>query len=217
MKYLLLFMMICYSGMNTFSQQTESLNEFPIKTFHRVIENESTNRIIYQRLDGSVFEKYVGEMKFVELIPSDNNEFSILTNDLPNQSRNQIVYTRLNGESYMTNDMMVWFKNFREKSMLDQVQSVVKSTPNSELKEISLFPNPSNNTITVAFILASSQNIKMSIVSSIGTRKIIIDNENYGKGEYTLSIELSEFPIGEYNLVYQYGLKFEIIKFFIVR
>jgi hypothetical protein len=210
-------MVIFYGGMKTLSQQMENLNEFPIKAFQRIIDDESTNRIIYQRLDGSVYEKYVGEMKFVELIPSENNEFSLLTNDMPTHSRNQIVYTRLNGESFMTYDMMIWYKNFREKSMLGQIQSVVKSTPNSELKEISIFPNPSNNSITVAFIIASDQNIKMSIVSSIGTKKIIIDNENYVNGAYSLSIELSEFPSGEYNLVYQYGMKFEILKFFIVR
>lgn len=85
------------------------------------------------------------------------------------------------------------------------------------MKEISLFPNPRNNSITVTFNLTSNQKIKMSIVSSFGTKKIIIDNDNYGKGEYTLTIELSEFPSGEYNLVYQYGLKFEILKFLIVK
>lgn len=107
MKYLILILVIFYGGMVTLSQQTEILNEFLINNIHRIIENESSNRILYHRLDGSVFEKFVGEMKFVELIPSENNEFSILTNDLPNQSRNQIVYTRLNGETFMTNDMTI--------------------------------------------------------------------------------------------------------------
>lgn len=59
-------------------------------------------------------------------------------------------------------------------------------TENPIASDFSIYPNPTSADIFIAFNLAASSNVKITILNSIGRLSAIVANENFGEGKQTV-------------------------------
>ena len=80
--------------------------------------------------------------------------------------------------------------------------------------ELSVYPNPASNNITISFSHTELSNISISIFNSLGIEiKRFDEKELFGKNAIKFSIE--SFPTGVYYCTLNYGIK-KISRSFVV-
>ena len=80
-----------------------------------------------------------------------------------------------------------------------QAECVSTSIPESELSNISIFPNPSRDIFNIEFTSLLIQNLEIRIINSIGEIIYLENLENY-TGEYSKAINLKEYSKAFYFL-----------------
>lgn len=95
--------------------------------------------------------------------------------------------------------------------------SVITSTPAETLfsEPIQVYPNPTDNMLTLSFNTTSLDNCNIKIYNAIGQLIKEIDNYKPISGNNTLNINTNEFIVGVYSLHFTNNNKNEIIKFIV--
>ncbi len=147
---IIMIILMFFIGDIAYSQE---INEFPLLPSHRVIDKPSTTRIIYQRLDGSVYEKYSGDTHMRKISSDSTSNFDLFAAALQPIPGTRKIYIRLNGDKYLTYDFKTWFKYDENIEQEKEISASVKSFPNTDLEFIEFFPNPANSQINLRFKL----------------------------------------------------------------
>lgn len=162
-------------------------------------------KMIFERSDGSVYEKMAGSENFVEIVPGRENE--LITNKLKDKHQ-KIVVERSNGDKVYSYNFKDWYDNSNN--------SIVESSQLAEdLPEFLISPNPSNGEYLVSFELEQDSKILISIYTYNGTKISDILNTNHVKGTFSHSFNINRYTSGVY--VYQMVINNQIFTYKIVK
>lgn len=94
--------------------------------------------------------------------------------------------------------------NDNNMAVLNAAQTTMINTGVNELTEgntigeVSVFPNPTNGTTTVDFVLVKGSNVKIEVVNVLGQKVADIANGTYTSGAHSLSFDAAKLTSGIY-------------------
>lgn len=91
----------------------------------------------------------------------------------------------------------LYLDNIRTASVISAVQEV------EALKELSIYPNPTSDMITIDFNLKSAEDLQIELTNMIGQRIMTIDQSNYQAGSNQIQQDLSSVPNGMYFVTFR--------------
>lgn len=147
-------------------------------------------KIIYNRLDGSVFEKMQGNDKFVEIVPAKRKNEFIEQNKVDHHRK--IVLSKPNGTTMYSYNLKEWYPY---EDMQGEPQ-IAKTFNN--LSQFAITPNPSNDVTTIKFNLQERSDIEVSLFTISGIKIKQIFKGNVDKGEFTTSFDAKKVYAGVY-------------------
>jgi len=143
------------------------------------------NSKIYSYKRASVFEKF-NDLYYLK---NDSINDSISNNGQPSISANNkiLVYTKYNDGSWSGDDLAIAYINSFETSLVKV---------SDDMENISLYPNPATNTLTIDFKSLQNVNIEnVSIYSSIGN---VIESCDVHSKKNSVCISVRNYPSGIY-------------------
>lgn len=154
-------------------------------------ETIGPTKFIFERSDGSVYEKMQGAKNFVQIVAGRENEFIIdrLAND-----HIKVVVNKSNGEQ-------VYSYNFKDLYNIKDNAKIESSSNLEDLTNYSLSPNPTNGMINVSFDLLEQSTVSINIYTLGGFEIAKLINTTSDKGTFQHNFDMNRFTAGAY--IYQ--------------
>lgn len=165
-----------------------------ISSLNILISNDQTDapvKFIFERSDGSVYEKMKGAENFVEVSAGRENK---LINDRLTDNHHKVVVNKRNGEK-------VYSYNFKDWYNLDNNSKIETSSELTDLPNYSLSPNPTSGNINVTFDLTEESTISINLYTLGGYEIAKLINTNSDQGTFEHNFNLNRFSPGIY--IYQ--------------
>lgn len=166
---------------------------------------KSPTKFIFERSDGSIYEKMQGAKNFVEIVGGRENEF--ITDRLSDDHKKVIVNKR-NGDQVYTYNFKDWF-NYKDNSRIES------SLELNTLPNFSLSPNPTTGNLNVTFDLTEESTISINLYTISGYEIAKLINTNSDKGTFEHNFDLNRFTSGVY--IYQVVINNRIYTYKIVK
>lgn len=179
---------------------------FTILQFNNSFSQENVKKpikIVFERSDGSVYEKMAGAKNFVEIVPGKVNP--LITDKLVNDHQ-KIVITRSNGDVVYSFNFMDWYDEKNNSKV--ETSRLAKDLPN-----FSITPNPTNGEYLVSFELERDSRIQSSIYTYNGMKIADLIDAIYSRGEFNHRFDINKYTSGVYiiqfvieNNIYTYKI-----------
>ncbi len=127
------------------------------------------------------------------------------------KTSDEMYYLPLSFVLYQQGDENIVFSN--DLSAVNDPTEIV-----SPHKLFPIYPNPTNNIITVAYRLAQNTDVDISLFDESGKiTKQILKTRNHAPGEHSFKQNVQDLPVGQYVLVLktkegQYSQKFSVLR-----
>jgi len=114
------------------------------------------------------------------------------------------VYNFCSQSIYTSSDRFL--KTKRYEDLVKELENSERLSSKSEDdKDIQLYPNPTNDLITIDYILNKTSNVRISIVNSTGNNTRVILNEIREAGKHEQKINVGQYTSGLYILILEYN------------
>lgn len=172
------------------SANSQNLREKLEKSGYEVRDREEKEiRIIYERADGSVYEKIRGQDKFIEIIKSENPNPFIQERLV--SGRVKFEYTDLDGNTVGTSDLNNWY-------VISENQNV--SNVSNEDIPTKVVPNPTKGYSSVEFSVINAGEVRINLTDISGKESQNVHTKYYRSGDYEYHVDLTNYPDGVYLL-----------------
>lgn len=88
----------------------------------------------------------------------------------------------------------------------------VRPVPFDSTFGLTLFPNPSSDTLTIGFVLTDSTEVRWTIYDMSGQARSGFFPTKFARGRFQLKVSLAAFPAGVYFLIIDFGSTRQIRK-----
>lgn len=154
-------------------------------------EKQVPTKFVFERSDGSVYEKMQGAKNFVQIVAGRENEF--ITDKLANEHI-KVVLNKINGEQVYSYNFKDWY-NTKDNSRIESSSNL------EDLPNYILSPNPTNGIINVSFDLTEQSTVGINIYTLGGYEIAKLINTTSEKGKFQHNFDMNRFTAGVY--IYQ--------------
>ena len=183
MKIISIFIVILFSGI-AFGQNTQKAK---------------ATKIIFEREDGSIYEKMKGTQNWVEQVPT-NKPNKFIDDHLVDEHRS-ILLTKANGKKLRSYDLKTWYP-VEISTDMDEVEY---SKSLNKLHNFKLFPNPAKSTSNISFSLEQANRLTISLFTTGGVEISKLYQKLTQVGEFSLDFDVTDYYSGVYILQIIYG------------
>ncbi len=178
---------------------------FFVSSLMLVSQNEVNRptKFIFERSDGSVYEKMQGAENLVEI--KSGRENNLISSRLT-ENHHKIVVNRVNGESVYSFNFKDWYKS-KDDSQIENSHNL------NELTNFSISPNPTNGNTKVTFNIEEDSYININIYTLNGVKISNLLEKKSLKGLFSHEFDINRYSSGVYiyqvvinNLVYTYQI-----------
>lgn len=178
---------------------------FLVTSLMLVSQNEINRptKFIFERSDGSIYEKMQGAENLVEI--KSGRENNLISSRLT-ENHHKIVVNRVNGESVYSFNFKDWYKS-KDDSQIENSHNL------NELINFSISPNPTNGNTKVTFNIEEDSYININIYTLNGVKISNLLEKKLLKGLFSHEFDFSRYTSGVYiyqvvinDLVYTYQI-----------